>query len=120
MNRSLGEQLRALLGEAIPAGGSFSDTMFTDEEIDDLLEKGNNTVEAGAYWGWMEKAANYSNLVNVNEGNAARELGELHRQALRMMDRYVGWVPTPSRGRARLGNIVRQSDNHSNPIGTQS
>ena len=119
MNRTSGEQLRALLGEAIPASGTEADTMFTDLEIDDLLEKGKNTVEAAAYWGWQEKAANYSNLVNVNEGNAARELGELHRQALRMMDRFVGWVPTPSRGRARQGNISRYSDNHSNRIGAQ-
>jgi len=120
MNRTPGEQLRALLGEAIPTGGDDSNTMFTDEEIEDLLEKGNNVVEAAAYWGWQEKAANYSNLVNVNEGNAARELGELHRQAIRMMDRFVGWVPTPSRGRARQGNISRVSDNHSNRIGAQS
>jgi len=56
----------------------------------------------------MEKAANYANLVNVNEGNAAREMSDLHRQAIRMADRYVGYVPTPSRGRARMGKIVRQ------------
>jgi len=111
MNRTTAEQLRALLGEALPVGGDDSDTMFTDEEIDDLLEKGNSVPEAAAYYGWLEKAANYAKMVNVNEGNAARELGELHRQALRMADRYIGWVPTPSRGRTRIGKITRQNDN---------
>ncbi len=81
--------------------------MFTDEEIQDLLEKGNQDPNAAAYFGWMEKAANYASLVNVNEGNAARELSDLHRQAMRMADRYVGYVDTPSRGRARMGRIVR-------------
>jgi hypothetical protein len=83
--------------------------MFSDEEIEDFLELGGNDPFAAAYWGWMEKAANYANLVNVNEGNAAREMSDLHRQAIRMADRYVGYVPTPSRGRARMGKIVRQT-----------
>jgi len=111
MNRTNAEQVRALIGEAIPSGGSDTDTMFTDNEVDDLLELGFGNVRAAAYYGWIEKAANYSNLVNVNEGNAARELGELHRQALRMAERFIGYVPTPSRGRARIGNITRQNDN---------
>lgn len=111
MNRTDEQRVRALIGESIPSGGSDSATMFTDEEIEDFLELGNGNINAAAYFGWAEKAANYANLVNVNEGNAARELGELHRQALRMMDRYAGYVTTPSRGRARIGNIVRRNDN---------
>lgn len=107
MNRTPEQQVRALMGEAIPAGKSAADTMFSSAEIADLLETGKNDVRAAAYYGWLEKAANYANLSNVNEGNAARELGELHKYALRMADRYIGFVETPSRGRARIGNIVR-------------
>lgn len=85
--------------------------MFSSFEIEDFLEEGGgDSIEAGAYYGWREKAANYAKLVNVNEGNAARELSDLHRQALRMMDRYVGYVPTPSRGRARMGKIIRERE----------
>jgi hypothetical protein len=109
VNRSLDDQLRAYIGESIPVGGTAADTMFTDEEIEDLLEQGFQNPSAAAYWGWMEKAANYAKMVNVNEGNAARELSDLHRQALRMADRFVGYVETPSRGRARMGRIVRQT-----------
>jgi len=107
--RSLDDRTRALVGESIPVGGTAANTMFSDEDIADFLEAGGNDPFAAAYWGWMEKAANYANLVNVNEGNAARELSDLHRQAIRMADRYVGYVPTPSRGRARMGKIVRQT-----------
>lgn len=108
MIRTPDELVRALIGEAIPTGGSDTDTMFTDDEISDMLESGFDSPEAAAYYGWREKAANYAALVNVNEGNAARELSDLHRQALRMMDRYAGYVDTPSRGRARIGRIVRE------------
>ena len=107
MNRTLSERVRALIGESIPVGGSSADTMFSDEEIEDFLEEAGQETNAAAYHGWMEKAANYANLVNVNEGNAAREMSDLHRQAIRMADRYVGYVTTPSRGRARMGKIVR-------------
>lgn len=112
MNRTPAEQLRALLGEAIPVSGSASDTMFSDDEIDDLLERGSGAnfdypAEAAAYYGWLEKMANFANLVTVNEGNAMRELTELHRNAQRMVDRYIGYVPTPGRGRARVGRIGR-------------
>lgn len=108
VNRTLSERVRALIGESVPVGKSAADTMFSDEEILDFLEEGFQDPNSAAYYGWREKAANYANLVNVNEGNAARELSDLHRQAVRMMDRYVGYVETPSRGRARMGRIVRE------------
>lgn len=108
MNRTEAQRVRALIGEAIPGGKTEADTMFSNDEIDDMLEEGFDDVNAAAYFGWREKAANYAALVDVNEGNAARTMSDLHRQALRMMDRYVGYVNTPSRGRARMGKIVRE------------
>jgi hypothetical protein len=109
VNRSSAERVRALIGESIPVGQTAAVTMFSDEEIEDFLEQGFDDIHAAAYWGWMEKAANYAQLVNTNEGNAARELSDLHRQAMRMADRYVAYVPTPGRGRTRLGKIVRET-----------
>jgi len=107
-------RLRRLLGETIPSGGSESDTMFLTEEVTDFLQKGTEAnkdfaVEAAAYYGWRAKMAEFANLVNVNEGNAAREMSELHKAAKRMVDQFAGFVPTPSRGRARIGNIVRET-----------
>jgi len=109
MNRTNGERLRAKLGESIPVGGTEADTMFTNDEIDDLLEEGFGNINAATYHGWVEKAGNYANLVTVSEGNASRELTELHRHALRMMDRFIGYVTTPGRGRARIGRLVRET-----------
>jgi hypothetical protein len=114
VNRSPEDQVRALLGESIPAGGTEADTMFSDAEIADLLELGTNAnfeypAQAAAFYGWQEKMANYANMVTVNEGNAMRELTELHKAAKRMIDMYVSYVPTPGRGRARIGNLVREN-----------
>ncbi len=107
MNRTPGEQLRAKLGQQVPAGGTEYDTLFTDDELDDLFEVAYGDINAAAYWGWDEIVAKYVHLVTVSEGNASREMTELHRNALRMRDRYSGYVATPSRGRARIGKLVR-------------
>jgi hypothetical protein len=105
------EHLRMLLGERIPADGADADTMFSDEEIELFLVEGHGSVKAAAYHGWVAKAAELANLTNVIEGNSSREMAELHRQALRMIDRYSGYASTPSRGRARIGRIVRPGVN---------
>jgi len=110
VNRTTGQRTRALIGESIPTGGTDADTMFTDDEVEDFLELGNDDPNAAAYYGWIEKAANLANMVDVNEGNAARTLSDLHRQALRMIDRFVAYVPTPGRGRARMGHIIREGN----------
>lgn len=104
------EHLRMNLGEQIPSDGVDEDTMFSDTEIEHFLLLGNGDVNQASYHGWVAKMANFANLVNVNEGNAARELGELHKAAKRMVDQYVGYVATPSRGRARIGQIVRTTE----------
>lgn len=107
MNATPAERLRNLLGEPIRPGAEADSTMFSDEEIDDFLEMAHDNVKAAAYEGWLVKMANYANLVTVNEGNASRELTELHKNAKRMVDQYAGYAITPGRGRARIGNITR-------------
>lgn len=108
MNQSPAEHLRLLLGESITPGKTDADTMFSNEEIDDFLETSSGDVFAAAFHGWVAKMGNYANLVTVNEGNAMRELTELHKAAKRMVDQYSGYAPTPGRGRAHIGNIRRQ------------
>jgi len=105
------QHLRMLLGERIPEGGTGFDTMFSDNEIQHFLDAGGSNIKAAAYHGWVAKAAELANYTNVIEGNSSREMAELHRQALRMIDRYAGYVSTPSRGRARIGRIVRPGVN---------
>lgn len=64
---ALRKRLRRLLDERIPAGGSDTDTRFTDDEIDELLEEACCIYGAAAA-GWTEKAA-----------MAQREMGKLEQ-----------------------------------------
>ena len=50
------EELRELLDEVIPEGGTESDTRFTDAQLDRLLGKSRN-IYAAAAEGWTRKAA---------------------------------------------------------------
>ena len=59
------EELRELLDEVIPEGGSESDTRFTDAQLDRLLGKSRN-IYAAAAEGWTRKAAMFQ-----------RELGQV-------------------------------------------
>jgi hypothetical protein len=82
------QRLRSLLAEKIPDGGSDVDTLFSDEEIDDFLMQGG-TVEAAAYYGWKAKAAEYTNLADVTEGNSSRNFSDMAANALKMVELYA-------------------------------
>lgn len=101
------EQLRMILGETIPEGGTESDTMFTDAEIQQFLDS-NPSQERAAYDGWLVKAARYANLVDVTEGNASRKMSDLHAHALDMVAQYRRASEGPTEGRTRIGRIRRR------------
>jgi len=52
----LREELRELLDEVVPEGGTESDTRFTDAQLDKLLTVANNIYSVAAE-GWVRKAA---------------------------------------------------------------
>jgi hypothetical protein len=106
MPLTLNERLRQLLGEDIPASGSASDTLFTEEEISDLLEQ-SNSVERAAYEGWRVKAARLSSLVDTTEGNVQRKFSQLLSNAQDMIKTYSRASEGPTEGRTRIGQIKR-------------
>lgn len=73
------ENLRAVLGERIPALGTEADTMFTDAELLDLLAIYGEDAEIE---GWRRKAAEFASLVDTTEGTSKRAMSDLHSQAL--------------------------------------
>lgn len=80
-------RLRMLLAEQIPAGGSDSDTLFLNAELDDLLinfPTFNMTVAVG----WAAKAAKLSGLVDIEESGSKRRLQQKFMNAQRMADFY--------------------------------
>lgn len=102
------ERVRQLLGEAAGPDGDVSTTLFTDEEITGLLTTAGGDVERAVYEGWRVKAAHFSNLVNVTEGNASRAMSDLMDHALKMMAGYARSTAGPTEGRTRIGKIRRR------------
>jgi len=75
------ERLRAFLGEVIPTGGAASDTLFTEDQVTDLLER-HGSPEAARREGLELKAAALANLVTTVEGSSTRKLSDAHRAVL--------------------------------------
>jgi len=100
-------QLRLLIGEPIPTGGSEDDTLFTDLQVRSWIDS-NPDMERAAYDGWRAKAAQFANLVNVTDGASSREFGDLLDNARAMVTMYSRSSTGPTEGRARVGRIVRR------------
>jgi len=101
------QALRLLIGERIEVGQTEADTLFTDEQLIQWLEN-NPSIERAAYDGWLAKAAQFANLVNVTDGAASRELSDLLDNARAMIALYAKSSAGPTEGRARIGRIVRR------------
>ena len=109
------ERLRLFLGENIPAGGDEADTMFTNAQLQDFLaQAGSLGLIKAAVYGWQAKAGEYSNLVDVAEGNSSRAMSDLYKAALAMVKFYedqlgTGDDPTLQgrSGRVVIGTISR-------------
>jgi len=49
----------------------------------------------------------YASLVTTSEGNAAKQMSDLHANALKMVKLYQGSAPLGVAGQTRQGRIVR-------------
>lgn len=70
-------------------GGSDTDTLFTDEQIDALLLD-QGSVDAAVAEGWRIKAAKFASLVDVQEGTSKRAMSDMHKNALAMAEVFGG------------------------------
>jgi len=104
------DRLRGLIGETIPDGETETDTNFTDNQLEGILDANDGNLERAAFEGWRHKAAIYADLVNVSEGNATRAMSDLHKHALDMMKAYSksSTGSTLTEGRTRIGKIRRR------------
>ena len=97
------DRIRQLLGEEIPIGGSDTDTLFLDGQIDDLLVT-EGSVDAAVAEGWRIKAAKLATLVDTAEGTSKRAMSDLHKNALAMFESYTGGA---SAGKTRIHKLER-------------
>lgn len=94
------DALRPLVGE------TALDSEYSDERLDELLLEYVSQNRAAAAI-WREKAATYSDLVDVSESGSSRKMSDLLKNALAMAEQYdalaaaeVVVVPRGTRTRA--------------------
>lgn len=76
--------VRELIGERVTAGSTEADTMFTDLEIGEILDRNGGSISATVAEAWRIKAAAFASLVDTSEGTSKRAMSDLHENALRM------------------------------------
>jgi hypothetical protein len=102
------DMLRLYLDDAEPIDG-VTEPMFSNAELQSVLEAAAGDPEKAAVEGWRWKAAKYSSLVDVTEGNASRAMSDLQNHALAMVRHFEQSRTGPTEGRTRVGSIRRRS-----------
>lgn len=98
--------LRGRLGETIPPGGTEADTLFSDDQVGQWVDSTPSMADATVE-GWEAKMAHWAGLVNVTDGAASREFSDLMEHAEIMINMYRKQTISGTRGRARIGKIIR-------------
>jgi hypothetical protein len=70
-------------------GGSEADTLFTNQQIDDLLLRHGESAPAAREEGWLIKSAMLATLVDTTEGSTIRKMSDAHAAALAQA-KYAG------------------------------
>lgn len=102
----LREELRELLDEVIPEGGTESDTRFTDAQLDRILAKTRN-IYAAAAEGWTRKAAMFQRemgqIKSYSVGQERYDMADLTsllEYALKMAETYSRMAAS------RMGSMI--------------
>ena len=87
-------------------------TPWTDQVLGDRIDALGPIPDLRLLAGniWTEKAASYTSLVDIKEGNSDRKLSQLHKQALAMASSFGadGEGSTSNRRVSRTRPIERQ------------
>ena len=99
-------ELRGYLGEPIPEDGTAADTLFSDTQVANWVDK-TNSLNHAAVQGWIWKKAQFANLVDVVDGASQRKLSDLIAHADSMIATYRRESRGATAGRSRVGRIER-------------
>jgi hypothetical protein len=104
-------QLRLMLGEVIPPGGSDSDTLFFDGDIENIFSDAGADFTTAGMIGWRLKAGKLADLVDITEVGEQVKLSQLHGQALKMVEIYEDLAGYP---RAKIHRLSRDTPREHN------
>jgi Cdc6-like AAA superfamily ATPase len=83
-------QLRLLIAQ------SEDVSPYTEAELSARIDTALANLNAVARDVWTEKAAAYADLVDASEGGSSRKMGDLHEQALNMVQFFTELAPRPA------------------------
>lgn len=98
--------LRLYIDDVMPVDGT--DPMFSDAELQHVLDQANGNPERAAVEAWRWKAAKFAGLVDVTEGNASRAMSDMQDHAMAMVNHFERSTAGPTEGRTRIGSIRRR------------
>jgi hypothetical protein len=81
---------------------------FTDVYLSGRLDAWTGLGSGLAALMWREKAASYTELIDVQEGNSNRKMSQLYAQALKMADGLDGGGSSVTTRQSRTRKIERQ------------
>lgn len=104
-------EVRLRIGESLPEGGGAADTLFSDAQVAAWITEAES-INHAIISGWEAKLAQWSNLVDVNDGASSRKLGDLMLHGEKMIAYYQrklsqGPGDGTARSRSRVGRIIR-------------
>lgn len=99
--------LRLYIDDQMPTDG-ISEPMFSDAELQSILDSAFQNPERAAVEGWRWKAAKYAGMVDVTEGNSSRSMSDLQDHAMSMIRHFETSTQGPTEGRTRIGTIRRR------------
>jgi hypothetical protein len=84
------------------------DSTYTDEILGVILDS-SETANAAAYEIWLQKAARYSDVVDISEGGSQRKNSDLYKNAMTMAELFKARVDSDALGdgRTRIAKLVR-------------
>jgi hypothetical protein len=69
----------------MPAGSDI-DPYFSDAQLDELLAQNGDNVYTAAAEAWRMKAADFADLVDIDESGSSRKLSQMYKQAMAMAE----------------------------------
>lgn len=79
---------------------------YTDDELSDRIDAADGDLDLVAYNIWTEKAASYSDAVDMTESGSSRKLSQLVDNALKMASRFESGAGESSKG-TRVHRLTR-------------
>lgn len=79
---------RTKLGERVPPGGSENDTLFTDNVLQEMLDRAGDNEYRALADAWGTKAGLLAEMIDTDETGSTRKYSQLYAHAFKQWQNY--------------------------------